>query len=426
MYPYDANTSRKEVSMSQNSLDERSLDKKRSLDLSKIFIFSIGISAIIFFIAYMIIGNGRFSNAFFKLGSDFFMDFFNSIRDASQGSAVYTERKVIYPPMANLIYLILSRFTPTAYNNTDFSNKHEWTLYFSPYILLLIYSIATALLLFALIYVSFKKGSDLKRFAFAFAAFFNIPVLFMAERGNIIMVCLIAVMLYAFTYDHKNKFYREIGLIALAFAFSLKLYPVVFGWFLLADKRYKDALRCAIYGILMVVIPSFFFGGPICLITMLQNIFGFSAGAKSTLSIILDTVGLPAGAQLAVTVLVYLWVLICAVCFALAPFLNRPRWKQWALGFVTILCVPSLTSLYSWAFLLIPIVMLCNQEQPKLKELMYMIFMTVPFIFLPFYFTYRITVSTVIVYVMTALLSIALVASEAKKLAHYLKARKAK
>ncbi|MBE6578036.1 MAG: DUF2029 domain-containing protein [Ruminococcaceae bacterium] len=410
--------------MSKNALDERSLDTKRSPDLSKIFIFSVGISAAIFFIVYLIIGNGRFSSAFFKLGSDFYMDFFNSIRDASQGSAVYTERKVIYPPMANLIYLILSRFTPNAYNDTSFSDKHQWTMHFSPFILVLIYSIATALLLFSLIYVSFKKGSDLKRFVFAFAAFFNIPVLFMAERGNIIMVCMIAVMLYTFTYDHEIKFYREIGLIALAFAFSIKLYPVVFGWLLIADKRYKEALRCAIYGLLMLILPSFFFGGPICLVTMLQNVFGFSAGSKSTLSIILDTVGLPSGAQLALTVLIYLWVLICGICFALSPFLKRERWRQWALGFVTILCVPSLTSLYSWAFLLIPMVMLCNLERPTRREVMYMVLMTVPFVFLPFYFTYRVTVSTVIVYVMTALLSITLVASEAKHLVRYLKQRK--
>ncbi len=412
--------------MKKRSLDQRSLNGKRTADLSKIFIFSVGISASIFFIVYLIIGNGKFSNAFFKLGSDFFMDFFNSIRDASQGSAVYTERKVIYPPMANLIYLILSRFTPTAYNNTDFSNKHEWTLYFSPYILVLIYSIAIALLLFALIYVSFKKGSELKRFAFAFATFFNIPVLFMAERGNIIMVCLIAIMLYAFTYDHERRLYREIGLIALAFAFSLKLYPVVFGYFLLVDKRYKDAIRCAIYGVLMLIAPSFFFGGPICLVTMLQNVFGFSAGAKSTLSIILDTVGLPDGAQLAVTVLVYLWVLICAACFAIGPFLKRERWRMWALGFVTILCVPSLTSLYSWAFLLIPLVMLCNMEKCGKHEVLYTVLIVIPFIFLPFYFTYRITVSTVLVYVMTALLSITLVTSEVKHIVRYLKQRKEK
>ena len=411
--------------MSNKSLDANSLQCKRRIDLSRIFIASVGVSAIICFLIYLILGDGRFVDVFFKRCSDFFMDFFNSIRDASQGSAVYTERKVIYPPMANLFYLVMSRFTPTSYNNTDFSNKHDWTLYYSPLMLLLVYSIAVALLLFALVYVSFKNGSDFKRFAFAFAAFFNIPVLFMAERGNIIMICLIAVMLYAFTYDHEIRFYREIGLIALAFAFSLKLYPVVFGWFLIADKRYKDAIRCAVYGLLMLVIPSFFFGGPACLITMLENVFVFSAGEKSALSTILDAIALPSFLQLAVTALVYLWVLICGACFALAPFLKRDSWRKWALGFVTILCIPSLTSLYNWAFLLVPIVLLCNKKVASRKDLVYMILMTIPFIFVPYYLSYRIAISTVLAYVFTALLSIVLVTSELKELSHILKQRKA-
>ena len=373
----------------------------------KLFVLTVLISAIIYFTIYLFLGNGRFADFFFIRSADFFMDFFNSIRDAAQGSEVYTERGVIYPPMANLIYLILSRFTPESYNNSSFEDRYSWPQYFTPLALVVLVTTALAIIYFFLVYSNVESSSRLKRFAFAFLAFFNVPVLYMIERGNMIVFCLIALLVYAFTYNSDNKRYRELGLIALAFAFSIKLYPVVFGWFLLADKRFKDALRCLIYGVLMLLIPSFFFGGPSCFVYVFLNIFSFSSGSGSTLSVVLNFIHTPDTVQTIITLLAYLWVLICGLCFAVSPFVRADKpWKTYALGFVTILCVPSLTSIYSWAFLIIPLMLLCRQKQFSRSDWVYAIFMTIPFAFLPFRFSFHVAPNTVIVYLMTAVLSV--------------------
>ena len=64
-----------------------------------------------------------------------------------------------------------------------------------------------------------------------------------------------------FTYDNKNKILREIGLISLAIATSIKIHPVVFGLMLLFDKRWAEAKRCIIYGVLIFFVPFLCFGG---------------------------------------------------------------------------------------------------------------------------------------------------------------------
>ena len=134
-----------------------------------------------------------------------------------------------------------------------------------------------------------------------------------------ILLCLIALAVYAFTYDSQNKTYREVGILALAFAAALKLYPAVFGWFLIADKRYKDAVRCAIYGVALLLIPSFFFGGPACFAYVFGNIFSFSTtGTGSTVMIICNAIGIPKDTASLINIIAYLWVLVCGIAFAIS------------------------------------------------------------------------------------------------------------
>ncbi|MBQ8817461.1 MAG: DUF2029 domain-containing protein [Clostridia bacterium] len=399
--------------------------KKRPVNL---FILIVSISAIIYTLIYLILGNGRFSDVFFTRCADFYMDFFNSIRDASQGSRVYTERGVIYPPMANLFYLIMSRFTPTAYNNTSFDNieRYSWPDYSSPMMLVVIVSVAFAFIFFFIAYNAMKNGSSYRRFAFAFLAFFSVPVLYLIERGNIIILALISLMIYAFTYNSEEKWKRELGLIALAFSFSIKLYPVVFGWLLIADKRWKDALKCVIYGVLMLLLPSVFFGGPACFYYVFLNIFDFSTGSGSTLTTILNFIHMPDIGQTVFNLLVYLWVLICGLSFAVSAFIRRnEQWKTWTLGLVTILCIPSLTSLYSWAFFIIPLIMLFNKQKLSKAEWVYTVMMCVPFAFLPFRFSFFVSPNMVMVYAATAALSIWCVIDTVKELKLFINQKKA-
>ena len=291
--------------------------------------------------------------------------------------------------------------------------------------LVVIVSVAFAFIFFFIAYNAMKNGSSYRRFAFAFLAFFSVPVLYLIERGNIIILALISLMIYAFTYNSEEKWKRELGLIALAFSFSIKLYPVVFGWLLIADKRWKDALKCVIYGVLMLLLPSVFFGGPACFYYVFLNIFDFSTGSGSTLTTILNFIHMPDIGQTVFNLLVYLWVLICGLSFAVSAFIRRnEQWKTWTLGLVTILCIPSLTSLYSWAFFIIPLIMLFNKQKLSKAEWVYTVMMCVPFAFLPFRFSFFVSPNMVMVYAATAALSIWCVIDTVKELKLFINQKK--
>ncbi len=407
-----------------------STGKKKITPIS-FFVIAVALSAAVYALIYIILGNGKFAEVFFSSGKDFFMDFFNSIRDASQGSGAYTERRVIYPPMANLIFLIFSRLTPTEYNHTLFGARGSWTAYPSSFVLVMLCTAVCAVFVFYAVYAALKKGSSTRKFIFAFFTLFSMPVLFMLERGNILVLCFVALIVYAATYNSESKLHREIGLICLAFAFSLKLYPVVFGWFLIVDKRKKDALRCFIYGMILLILPSLFFGGPICIYQMFRNIFSFSAGSGSTFARILHYLKIPSLGMKIFTVVAYLWVAVLGICFAVSSFLFPDKvWRTWTLGLVTLMCVPSMTSVYNWAFFIIPIIMLCNQKE-ALKKLdwTYVVLLTLGFLFIPGGAVKDLPVVipvVVFVYIMSAVLSIFAVTEFLVDTIKYLVSSKAK
>lgn len=394
------------------------LRDKTNARFAKLFVLLMSLSFAIYTIVYIIKGEADYVDVFFIRTSDLFMDFFNSVRDASQGERVYTVRHVIYPPMANLLYLVFSRFLPSSYNDTGWSKRTTWADHTEAILFITLLTVVCALLLFFLVYEKLNANKGVK-FLFALFAVINIPLLYMMERGNIIFFCLISLMVYAFTYSSESKLFREIGLIALAFAFSLKLYPVVFGYFLLIDKRYKDAIRCTVYGILMLIIPSFFFGGPACFIQIAENIFSFSSGTgASSVSVISGYSGIPMGV---ISALAYLWCFVCALCFAVGPFVHSERWKVWMMGLITFMCVPSLTSLYLWAFFLIPVIFFINSGKASGKNIFFFVMMMSLFAFTVFRFNSWLTVNSFLIYPFTAIISIVAVvdtvATGVKKLA---------
>ena len=260
------------MSTNFNQNDESRMEKT-SLPLRKrtpenffgIFAVAMALSLAVFSIFCLIGGICQFTSLFLLHGDDLFMDFFNSIRDVSQGTGVYTERHVIYPPMANLIFLICMRFVPEEYASTSFEDRESWANYPSAVLVCFLFLfVFTILLLLAL--QKNLPGHGGKKAVLVFFLIVNPPVLYLLERANLLLLSILSLAVYALYYNAGQKWKRELALLALAFSFSIKLYPAVFGWFLIVDKRYKEAIRCILYGIAMFLIPSFFFGGPVSIL----------------------------------------------------------------------------------------------------------------------------------------------------------------
>ena len=234
------------------------------------------------------------------------------------------------------------------------------------------------------------------------------------------------LLIYAFTYNSESKGTREIGLIALAFAFSLKLYPVIFGWILIRDKRFKDAIRCAIYGIAMIVLPAFAFGGFKVFGQVLDNIMRFSSSddKSNIFSHVLGFFNLEHINVDFMTPVMWLWAATVCLCFVISPFVTKDTWRTYAVGALAIICIPSLTSLYAWSFTLAPIIMICNKKELSRKTWFYCVFMMIPFIMIPLRFHYAISNNGFVLYFCAAILSIVAVADTIKDLVLTIKANR--
>ena len=89
----------------------------------------------------------------------------------------------------------------------------------------------------------------------------SFPFLYLFERGNILLLTFVLVLIFLVFGDSPSRTRRELALLALAAAAALKLYPAIFALFLLRDKRYRELGRVILYFLLLSVLPTFFFGG---------------------------------------------------------------------------------------------------------------------------------------------------------------------
>ncbi len=317
-------------------------------------------------------GSDALRHLFFDRGGDLFMDYFNSVRDAAQGLGAYTERRVIYPPMANFIFLLFSYLVPTPYRATAFTARHTWRLYPAAWLSLFLF---LAIPLAALLVLCYRQGARQKRGLAALAALFNFPLFYLLERGNILLFALVAVLFFFFYEQDARPVYRELALVSLAFAISLKLYPALLALPLLSKERYREALRLALYSLSLLILPSFFFGGPRCLWLMLQNILSFTEGAHTPWG---DLFGfLPAPWP---TLLDYLPFLIL-LCLFLRAVLIRSHTVS-VLGICALFAFPALQLPYAWSLFLGPLFL--PQKLPQKNKRGYLAALLTPFPIYPF------------------------------------------
>lgn len=261
-----------------------------------------------------------------------------------------------YPPIGTLFFKVL--------HNAGYLSEYS-SHAFNYYVTL--YTLITGLLLYEFSKKMMQRGEGVKT-AVALSLFATGPVLFAYQRLNLLLLSLCFVMYYMITYNSKNKVVRETGFISLAIAANLKLYPAIYGAFLLKEKRWAEAVRCAGYGLLLFVVPSFFLDGGI------SNIrYFFHASSQWSGNLLLSG----AGMSLASSVIRWLRpfagdaflsaianpvaVIAFAVCLLLF-FLSKKRYQEFLfLGYMIVL-IPTPAYYYNCVFFILAVISLCNEE----------------------------------------------------------------
>lgn len=211
---------------------------------------------------------------------DTYMDYFNSVNfSLADNPYDFFEAGAIYPPICYLIYFCFSAFIPV--KNVDASLIRASVYGNVQYIVL------TVLLLIALVLILThdKRYSSYQRAFISLTVILSYPILYVVERGNFLLISIVLCSYFIMFRNSDNKIRRELALIALALAAAIKIYPAIFGLILLFDKTKNNktdwckVIRCVIYGIVLFVLPFFFYSG---IDTVKDFISSLTSGAQST------------------------------------------------------------------------------------------------------------------------------------------------
>lgn len=226
-----------------------------------IYIFISGIMFVIFMCCLMF--NSQVFSRWIVMEKNFdwqFSDFFRHIVYSSDLKNIYfNSMDAVFPPLAYIFYHMLWKLNPV-YLSVELLSWNTSMLYQFNLLIFLMYNIVIILLLSyvlnRLLKVNFKGNIFLLLIIFSASFMFGA-----IERGNCAILVLTLVLYALYFKDSDNKYLREIALILIAVAASFKMYPAVFGLMYIKEKRFNEAFRLIIYGVLFFFIPFLFTGG---------------------------------------------------------------------------------------------------------------------------------------------------------------------
>ena len=346
---------------------------------------------------------------------DAFMDFFNVNYFVSGGRNPYTDPDCLsnYPPFALLIAKFFALFG-------DYSSIEGLS---ARGVAMSVRSsaggIISLVLFFLVLFIGnfFALRGLLKKLRFSrrerllisvvFAL--SAPVLFLFQRANYLGFSLLFVLIFLDLYDSESKWLREVSYISLAMAFGVKLYPVVFGYLLLRDRRWLAVLRLVLYCLLFFFVPFLFFNGGVSNVgAFLHNVFAFSSTDAAYMyhnyapyQIVYTVAGLFSSGTLGSTA-----ILICkifsyaiAACCVACMLVCEKRWQSMLAAALLTVYVVSPSYLYVGVMLLIPVAYFLAEEEKNNADYVTLVLFIV--LLQPLYLGYMIDLAGTITYDVT-------------------------
>ena len=350
---------------------------------SKLF-YIISFASLVVSIIMVVVSNCLTVSYLLFNKDDVFMDFFNSVVDCS-GDA-YGESGVIYPPLVVLFYKFCSMFFNIG--SMKASEVRETSL---GMIIFVCFTIVSYILFAKLIY-KYKNGSFANKSLFAFFTLFSFPMIYLIERGNIIVLVLPLLLYFVNEYDSDVKYKRHLAYICLAISVAIKIYPVFFGLLLLKKKKnFKNILLCIFYGAVFFFVPFIFVGGFSQLGVLIHNIlytssmfgskgFGFKVSISNTFSLFGHVFNHVRLFETAGTV--FLIITVLAGLFLILINKWNEDWKIYAVISLIIILVPGFSYIYSVAYMIIPLLFFLNKKEIKWIDYIYSLLFIAQFIFL--------------------------------------------
>lgn len=256
-------------------MKKKQLREDYGINIAKCFILLSILNAIVFFISVVCFNNETLiTSQFIGVSYYSFSDFFDSIFFATRENPYdFGAYGAIYPPFCYLLGKVLASFIPNAEIYVNFEDTFVMRDSQMGRMLYLMFMSVMVLIIAASVLEMSKKSSRFKILNVAVIIMCT-PLISVFDRGNFIILAIAFSFIFVTFYDSSNKVLREIALISLAIAASVKIYPAVLGVLLLKHKNIKVIIRTVIYGVLIFVLPCFAFDGIPTLIQFFKNLMG--------------------------------------------------------------------------------------------------------------------------------------------------------
>lgn len=206
----------------------------------------------------MICTNSQDINSYFHSDNvDTFMDYFNMLKILETPRHVIYETKVIYPALCFCLWNVAFAMVPHAYQSMS---AFELRNYLPAMLVFVFCLLLTIVGLWELLKKNFRCNG-VKNVFFALSILFSGPILFAVERGNIILLALLFLLVFELLYNSENKYLRYLSYFALALSASIKIYPALFGVLIFSHKRWKEAFGAIVIGLLTFILPFVYLCG---------------------------------------------------------------------------------------------------------------------------------------------------------------------
>ncbi len=356
------------------------MNSKCKYNYEKVFIVAMSVLITMFLIGFFKDFTGNQANIFFVKTNDYMADYHNVAKYSADrdpykyGAEDKLAHEHAYPPLSYMLFYYLGRCT-------DYLNLELLTAGRGATMGLAVSSFFMFFISAIFIVILYDTYNDKKVYKFLVPTLMLLSSIFIFsfERGNIIFLAASGSFFFILNYKNENKVIKEIAFILLAFAAALKAYPAILGILLLFEKRYKDAIRLAVYGIIFMFLPFLFFKGgfgniPIWINNLSANSAAYNYGIfprfnfRFFASRILDS----DLKNLIYKVFSFLDFLLCGLALITSCF-HKTFWKTILQLLLIIVILPVNSAEYCGLYLFLAIILFFNEKQKTKFDWVYLL-----------------------------------------------------
>jgi hypothetical protein len=258
-------------------------------NLSLFFCFSVLALDSLFLIGNFFTHGVFFNELFYLITEDSGFDFYVFLSESTTGRQTYLEGNPSFnPPLLRLLMKLIYRSFPVELQQMYAGSS----IYNAPvdirtnafaqmsFILIVVFVLTSmCLLLFSL-----KKGSVFERAFFSLISTFCIGIVFAIERGNVVIVAALFLLIFCIAHESPNKILRELSYVSLAVACGLKIYPIVFIALLVRSRNcgYAGIVRTICYSVFFLFGPMLYYGGYDGIVSFLESVFSQTSFEQTT------------------------------------------------------------------------------------------------------------------------------------------------